>query len=241
MNSNNVKAVKDFVTRVAEKKGWRINPDSEQLSGVLGGLSTNLSRFGYYLCPCRDGSGNKKLDADIICPCDYAQADLDDHGHCYCGLFFTPVLADSGRRAEPIPERRPSEPRTTEAETDGADEADDLCSIRDIVREINKLEQRLRSVHGLTLNEALCLCCISKMLETPGECAVQMGLSPSRISRILNSLEKKELIERRPVADNRRSTALSLTEAGKSRLQRLRLSGFSFSKLDGRSTEKSDG
>ena len=288
MTGSNLKAAKDFVRRVAERQGWRLNPEAEHLSGVLKGLSTNLSRFGYYLCPCRDGSGNGKLDSDITCPCDYARADLDEYGHCYCGLFFTPALADSGGKAEPIPERRPLPLSTDAVEVTEAGSAEaasaeltsealhaahedteiasthtgtqqdsarlytqarlpatatggDLCSIRDLIREINELEHELRTVHRLTLNEALCLCCISKRIQSPGKCAEQMGLSPSRLSRILNSLEKKKLIERHLMSDNHRSTRLNLTEAGTNQLNRLRMCGFSFSKLDGRTTTRSSG
>lgn len=103
-----IEKTRDFVTRAAGRHGWVVNPDKEHLADVIEGLSVNFSRFSYYLCPCRDGSGDRKADADIICPCTYARADCEEYGHCYCGLFFTPEYAQSGNPAEPIPERRSS-------------------------------------------------------------------------------------------------------------------------------------
>ncbi len=108
----------------------------------------------------------------------------------------------------------------------------DLCSIKDIVREIHRLESELKRKYGLTLNEGLCLCCVTRTGRTPGDCARQLGLSASRISRILNALERKGLLERRFGADDRRSTELTITETGRVRLDELRCNGFSFSRLD---------
>jgi len=272
MSKKNIEAARDFAARAAEKQGWKLNPDFEHVSDVVEGLATNFSRFGYYLCPCRDGGIERRIDADITCPCDYANADINDYGHCYCGLFVSPDFAVTGKKAEPIPERRPIElraPEPAEIKTrdsklqaedigrvlsnDNPEIADsgtkariatiatktvsieiggDLCGIKELIRHINELEYELKSVHRLSLNEALCLCCISNFIRTPGECAKQMGLSRSRISRILNSLEGKKLIERQLMLENLRSTELNLTEKGADRLKKLRMCGFSFSKLD---------
>ena len=108
----------------------------------------------------------------------------------------------------------------------------DLCSLRDLVRSIHELERELKRVYGLTLNEGLCLCCVSNRGQSPGDCARQMGLSPSRISRLLNSLERKGLLERRSVPDDHRSTGLVPTDKGRERLRVLREGGFTFSRLD---------
>jgi len=109
----------------------------------------------------------------------------------------------------------------------------DLCSIKDVVRSINELEAQLRQAHGLSLNEALCLCCVDRERRTPGDCARQMGLAASRVSRILNSLEKKGLLERRSLPDDPRSVDLAGTDKGRARLGELRDCGFSFSRLEG--------
>ena len=74
--------------------------------GVLAGLEANQARYGYYLCPCRDGSGNRREDSDIICPCRYVDDDLAESGHCYCGLFVSGAFVERRGIIEPIPERR---------------------------------------------------------------------------------------------------------------------------------------
>ena len=226
-------AVRAFAEQVAARRGWQLNPEPRHLAEVLAGLETNRQRYGYYLCPCRDGSGDRSQDADITCPCDYSGADVAEYGHCYCGLFLSRRFAAAGGTVQPIPERRlqrskgPPEavpPVTTM----------DLCSIKDTVRAIHELEQQIKRSHGLTLNEGLCLCCVSKVSNSPGDCARQMGLSASRVSRIIGSLERKGLLERSSLPDDRRSTELAITDRGWQRLQDLRDSGFSFSRLDGR-------
>jgi len=99
-----------FIDAVAAHHGWHVNPDAGFAEVLAGGLAANYNRFGYYQCPCRDSwAGDRKKDADIICPCVYSKADLDEYGQCYCGLFVTAELAQSGRGAASIPERRPQE------------------------------------------------------------------------------------------------------------------------------------
>lgn len=232
-----VDTVRAFVERVAAQRGWRLNPDPQHLQDVFEGLMSNRRRYDYYLCPCRDGSGDRDSDADVICPCLYAQADLEEHGHCYCGLFLDPRFAASAGAVQPIPERRLAGPRLPSAL---AVFGKDLCSLKELVRGIHDLECELKRSHGLTLNEGLCLCCVSKRGHSPGDCARQMGLSASRISRILNALEKKGLLERRSLPDDHRSTELSLTDKGRARLQTLRGSGFTFSRLDPLPSARSD-
>ena len=99
----------EFVRKVAKLRGWALNPDEEFLDGVVEGLATNYKRYGYYLCPCRDGSGDRGEDRDIICPCTYCVPDQKEYGHCYCGLFLTKEFAESGKPVNQIPERRPPE------------------------------------------------------------------------------------------------------------------------------------
>lgn len=225
-----VDAVRAFVDRVAAQRGWRLNPDAQHLQDVVEGLVSNRRRYGYYLCPCRDGSGDRDSDADVVCPCRYAPADLEEHGHCFCGLFLEPDFAAAGTAVQPIPERRlTGAPTPTPV---AAAFGRDLCSLRDIVRAIHELERELKRGYGLTLNEGLCLCCASNRGQSPGDCARQMGLSASRISRLLNSLERKGLLERRYLPDDHRSTGLVPTDKGRERLRMLRDSGFTFSRLD---------
>ncbi|MFO8063758.1 MAG: ferredoxin-thioredoxin reductase catalytic domain-containing protein [Spirochaetota bacterium] len=96
-----------FVTMVAQHNGWELNSDKEFLEDLVSGLRTNFNRYGYYLCPCRDGSGDREKDRDIICPCDYNVPDQKEYGHCFCALYFRKGFFAEGNRPQPIPERRP--------------------------------------------------------------------------------------------------------------------------------------
>jgi len=92
----------------AKSAGYHLNPDAEFTRDLARGLLANVDRYGYQSCPCRLASGDKADDLDIICPCDYRDADIDEYGSCYCALYVSQEIVDGKRQAEPIPERRPS-------------------------------------------------------------------------------------------------------------------------------------
>ncbi len=96
-----------FIRRVAEHNGWAVNPDTEFVGDLAQGLAVNYNRYGYYLCPCRDGDGIRQHDRDIICPCDYNVPDQQEYGHCFCGLFLSPEFAAQHKAPVQLPERRP--------------------------------------------------------------------------------------------------------------------------------------
>lgn len=93
----------------AEEYGYYLCPDSQLLDTLLQGLMTNEQRYGYGSCPCRIASGKKTYDADIICPCEYRDADVDEFDMCYCGLFVNKTIKENPSQLMPIPERRPIE------------------------------------------------------------------------------------------------------------------------------------
>ncbi len=95
-----------FAELVSNKQGWELNSDKDFLDSLIAGLTTNWNRYGYYLCPCRDSDGSRKVDADIICPCKYSWADIEEHGHCFCALYMCIGFAASGKEASGIPDRR---------------------------------------------------------------------------------------------------------------------------------------
>ncbi len=93
----------------ARSRGYSLNYEESFLVDLLQGLRTNEERFGYPSCPCRMASGNFELDRDIICPCDYRDPDVLEHGACYCALFVRNEIAKDHLPISPVPERRPSE------------------------------------------------------------------------------------------------------------------------------------
>jgi ferredoxin-thioredoxin reductase catalytic subunit len=63
--------------------GYHLNPDIDFTKALAKGLLTNEKRYGYQSCPCRLASGVKAEDIDIICPCDYRDADVNEYGTCF--------------------------------------------------------------------------------------------------------------------------------------------------------------
>ena len=69
--------------REAEEGGYHLNPDAAFTKDLVRGILVNDKRYGYWSCPCRLASGDEQEDLDIICPCDYRDADLEEYGACY--------------------------------------------------------------------------------------------------------------------------------------------------------------
>ena len=67
----------------AEAGGYHLNPDTEMTKALVKGLLTNEKRYGYQACPCRLAAGKKEEDLDIVCPCDYRDADVVEFDACY--------------------------------------------------------------------------------------------------------------------------------------------------------------
>ena len=107
LKQKNKDDVSAYVEKIAERYDWKLVRDPDTLDMLVEGLMDYFNRVGYYNCPCRDTQNSPKLDRDIICPCLYArEADVEEYGHCYCGLFFDRDFDMSGKIGM-IPERRP--------------------------------------------------------------------------------------------------------------------------------------
>ncbi len=101
--------------REAEESGYHLNPDVEFTKDLIAGLLINEKRYGYWNCPCRLSGGNKQDDLDIICPCDYRDADIAQFGACYCALYVNERIVKGEQKAHSIPERRPKQRETKAA------------------------------------------------------------------------------------------------------------------------------
>ena len=104
-----LKKVKQRAERDAKSRGYYLNPDLKVLDDILEGLKQNEDRYGYPLCPCRLSAGTFEFDRDIICPCDYRDPDVEEHGCCYCALYVRKDVFERKTSIVPIPERRPIE------------------------------------------------------------------------------------------------------------------------------------
>jgi ferredoxin-thioredoxin reductase catalytic subunit len=92
--------------REATAGGYHLNPDVQFTKELVEGLIVNERRYSYRACPCRLAAGVKDEDLDIICPCDYRDADLDEHDACFCGLYVSKAVVDGTKEVKSIPERR---------------------------------------------------------------------------------------------------------------------------------------
>jgi ferredoxin-thioredoxin reductase catalytic subunit/rubredoxin len=108
-----IKHVLKELAEGAKAGGYLLNPDDEFTMELIRGLLTNQERFGYRACPCRLASGVRDEDMDIICPCDYRDADLTEHGACYCALYISKEVLERKKRLTSIPDRRPPEEKRT--------------------------------------------------------------------------------------------------------------------------------
>jgi ferredoxin-thioredoxin reductase catalytic chain len=91
----------------AEQSGYHLNPDAAFTRELVKGLLVNGKRYGYWACPCRLADGERAMDLDIICPCDYRDQDIDEFGNCYCRLYVSAEIKNGRSAAAAIPERRP--------------------------------------------------------------------------------------------------------------------------------------
>ena len=91
----------------ATASGYFLNPDGAFARDLVKGLVTNRKRYGYQSCPCRLASGDAAADRDIVCPCDYRDADLGEYGACYCALYVSRDASVGREEIGPVPERRP--------------------------------------------------------------------------------------------------------------------------------------
>ncbi len=89
-----------------KKRGYFLNPNENSAKNLIKALLRNEQRYGYQACPCRLASGNKEEDLDIICPCNYRDADVAEYENCYCGLYVSKNVFENKKAVKPIPERR---------------------------------------------------------------------------------------------------------------------------------------
>ncbi|MDD1694458.1 MAG: ferredoxin:glutaredoxin reductase, partial [Methanoregula sp.] len=117
INEQDVDRAYEILKKDATDGGYRINTDTEFVKNLVRGLLRNEQRYGYRACPCRLASGKKDEDLDIVCPCDYRDSDVEEHGACYCALYVNEAVATGTQKVAFVPERRP--PRSQRGKIEG--------------------------------------------------------------------------------------------------------------------------
>lgn len=102
--------MKEYVKKVSSKNNWILNKNQDAFQDLINGLVDNKKYYDYQSCPCRLASGNRELDRDLICPCNYASDDVKEFGACYCNLYLRPDYYETiNKEFLVVPERRPYE------------------------------------------------------------------------------------------------------------------------------------
>lgn len=99
--------LRDMLAGVQEPKGYFFNTDEKMVLALMESLLVNRERYGYMACPCRLAADDREWDRDIICPCVYREEDVAGYGSCYCGLYISEAMKNSGEKPGYVPERRP--------------------------------------------------------------------------------------------------------------------------------------
>lgn len=93
---------------------------------------------------------------------------------------------------------------------------DKLCKIRDLQRAVHQFEANLERLYGICMNEGMTLCSLSKTGRLScGELSDLLGLTPSNMSKVLRSVEEKELVRRELGTADKRQMYFSLTDRGR--------------------------
>ena len=97
-----------------------------------------------------------------------------------------------------------------------------ICAIKDIYKTLYQFEKDFSEAYDITINEAMLLCCLKD-----GECKSAsvicdfIGLSNSRVSKIITAVEDKELINRTICKEDKRQMIFELSAAGKEKVKEM--------------------
>ena len=91
-----------------------------------------------------------------------------------------------------------------------------ICAIKDIYKILYQFEKNFSEVHAITINEAMLLCCLKdNEAKSAGMICDYIGLSNSRVSKVITSVENKGFIRRNINKEDK------LTPKGKEKIQQM--------------------
>ena len=97
-----------------------------------------------------------------------------------------------------------------------------ICAIKDIYKILYQFEKNFSEVHAITINEAMLLCCLKdNEAKSAGMICDYIGLSNSRVSKVITSVENKGFIRRKINKEDKRQMFFSLTRKGKEKIQQM--------------------
>lgn len=90
-----------WISKHAMNKGWSVNSRWMAYTSLRLWLADCQEMYGQRYCPCFEPSGEAQLDEMLLCPCEFAEAEIEETGWCHCTLFGRSDLSSADyRRAE---------------------------------------------------------------------------------------------------------------------------------------------
>lgn len=110
-----------------------------------------------------------------------------------------------------------------------------ICVIKDIYKTLYQFEKAFADVHEITINEAMLLCCLKDgETKSAGTISEYIGLSNSRVSKVIMAVENKGFIRRNINKEDKRQMFFSLTTAGKEKIKQMMNAELRFDGLFGK-------
>ncbi|MDD4149983.1 MAG: MarR family transcriptional regulator [Bacteroidales bacterium] len=91
---------------------------------------------------------------------------------------------------------------------------ENLCKIKEVFKKIHQFEQKLNNDINITINEAMVICSLHETIKCSGDISADTGISTSRTSRVLLTLEQKGYITRSFNDTDKRKMMFELTAEG---------------------------
>lgn len=114
----------------------------------------------------------------------------------------------------------------------------EICKLKDIYKTLYSFERAFAFANHITINEGLLLCCMKDGApKTANDLCEFIGLSNSRVSRIINTVEKKGYIKREIGNTDKRQMVFTLTVEGKIKIREMQGQGMEMEKLKSRILE----
>lgn len=99
---------------------------------------------------------------------------------------------------------------------------EEICKIKDMYTALYAYEKQFLKQTGMTINEGALLCCLKEgKPKSANELRDFIGLSNSRVSRIIQGMEEKALIFRAMGVADKRQMFFTLTDAGKEKVKEM--------------------
>lgn len=107
-----------------------------------------------------------------------------------------------------------------------------ICRLKDIYKALYSFEKGFSESNGITINEGMVLCCMKDgRSRSANELCEFVGLSNSRVSRIITTVESKGFILREMGSKDKRQMIFSLTNVGKGKIKEMLAQEMDFSQL----------